>query len=141
MTNEEVRLSLNKFLKMYFNACREVYDEINFERITGTQFKYLKAIHKKQEITLTELAEMFHVSKPSMNEVITKFLSSNLVAKKPSENDKRSSYIYLTETGKLLATTNMLESQRAVKKILEKLSEEEVATLTSLFNQFGDETT
>lgn len=140
MDKEQVRLSLNRFLKMYFDACKEVYDEINFERITGTQFKYLKAIHRKKEITLTELADMFSVSKPSMNEVINKFLTSKLVAKRPSENDKRSSYIYLTETGEILATTNKLESQKAVEKIMKRLTKEEVDTMVSLFNQFGDET-
>jgi predicted RNase H-like nuclease len=38
---------MNIFLKLYFDSCKEVYNEINFERITGKQFKYLKAINEK----------------------------------------------------------------------------------------------
>jgi hypothetical protein len=34
MEKEEVRNALNKFLKMYFDACNEVYDEINFSCIS-----------------------------------------------------------------------------------------------------------
>ena len=139
MNKEDVRLSLNRFLKMYFDACREVYSEINFDRITKIQFKYLKAIKKLEKTTLTELSELFHISKPSINEVITKFEKSGLIQKVKSEQDKRITYISLTVIGNTLATTNMLESQRAVEKIIGKLDDEEVTDLVALFDKFGDE--
>jgi len=139
MKKEEIRISLNKFLKMYFNACREVYSEINFDQLTKIQFKYLKAIKKMDEPTLTKLSEKFNISKPSMNEVVTKFQKSGLILKEKSEIDKRISYIRLTEIGETLATTNMLESKRAVEKIIDKLGEEEVLYLKNIFDKFGDD--
>lgn len=137
MDKEELRLSLNKFLKMYFDACREVYSEINFDRITKIQFKYLKAIKNMEDATLTKLSDHFLISKPSMNEVLTKFEKSGLIYKEKSDTDKRISYVKLTEIGMTLATTNMLESQRAVEKILETLNTDEVVLLQQLFEQFG----
>ena len=139
MEKEELRLSLNRFLKMYFDACREVYSEINFDRITKIQFKYLKAIKTIEEPTLTKLSEHFNISKPSMNEVITKFEKSGLIVKEKSSIDKRISYLRLTDIGETLATTNMLESKRAVEKILETLSQEEIERLKGLFDRFGGE--
>jgi DNA-binding MarR family transcriptional regulator len=141
MNNEELRLSLNKFLRMYFDACKEVYSEINFDRITKIQFKYLKAIRELESTTLTELSERFNVSKPSMNEVIVKFEKSGLIKKVKSTTDKRITHITLTEVGHTLATTNLLESQRAVQKIVETLKQDEIQVLKDLFNKFGGERT
>ena len=137
MNNEELRISLNKFLKMYFDSCKEVYEEINASRITGRQFRYLIEIHKRNQVTLTELAEHFQISKPSMNEVINKFESTQIIKKKRSETDKRVSYISLTSIGVTLATSNELESKRAVEKIISKLSEKEILEVKNSFDKFG----
>jgi DNA-binding MarR family transcriptional regulator len=137
MEKENVRLSLNKFLKMYYAACNEVYEEINFNQIKGIRFKYLKEIFKRKEVTLTELANHFDISKPTVNEVINKFMDNGIVLKRKSVTDKRVSYIYLTEIGETLATTNMLESKRAVSKMFDKLSPKEIRQLTKIFDKFG----
>ena len=121
---------------MYFNACREVYKEINFDRITKIQFKYLKAIKNFEKTTLTELADKFNVSKPSMNEVIVKFEKSGLIHREKSNQDKRITVITLTDIGNTLATTNLLESQRAVQKMTETLTKEETIVLQKIFDRF-----
>lgn len=139
MNKEEIRLSLNKFLKMYYTSCYEVYEEISFDKITSKQFKYLKAIHSKGEVTLTELSNQLHISKPTMNEVINKFLDAGIVKKRKSNTDKRVSYISLTDIGVTLATTNILESQRAVENMMNKLSDSEIKDIVNLFDKFGDD--
>ena len=137
MKKEKIRLSLNKFLRMYFLSCKEVYEEINFGQITNTQFKYLKEIHLKKEVTLTQLANTFNVSKPTMNEFIHKFLDSGIVIKRKCVSDKRFSYISLTKFGETLATSNVFESKRAVEKIVKYLNKKEIEELVSLFDKFG----
>ena len=137
MNNEDLRISLNKFLKMYFDSCKEVYEEINASRITGRQFRYLIEIHKRKEVTLTELADHFQISKPSMNEVINKFENAKIIKKRRSETDKRVSYISLTSIGVTLATSNELESKRAVEKMINRLNEKEILEIKSSFDKFG----
>ncbi len=137
MNNEELRLSLNKFLKMYFDSCKEVYDEINASRITGRQFRYLREIHKRKEVTSTELANHFNISKPSINEIISKFEDAKIISKRKSETDKRVTYISLTNIGVKLATSNELESKRAVENIFKKLNEKEILNLKNCFDKFG----
>lgn len=139
MEKENIRLSLNRFLKMYYLSCREVYDEISFDKITSTQFKYLKSIHSSKEVTLTQLANTFCVSKPTMNEFIHKFLDSGIVKKRKSLEDKRVNYISLTDVGVTFATTNILESKRAVEKMIDKLDDDEINSIVSLFDKFGAE--
>ena len=137
MEKENIRLSLNKFLKMYYLSCREVYEEISFDRITSKQFKYLKDIHSKGEVTLTQLSSTFSVSKPTMNEFIHKFFDAGIVKKRKCVADKRVSYISLTDVGVTLATSNILESKRAVEKILDQLNDDEIKTIVNLFDKFG----
>ena len=137
MENEELRISFNKFLKMYFDSCKEVYKEINASRITGRQFRYLREIHKRKEATLTELADHFKISKPSMNELINKFEDTKIISKRRSKKDKRVTYIFLTDIGIKLATSNELESKRAVEKMFEKLNEKEILELKNSFDKFG----
>ena len=139
MNDEIIRLSLNKFLKMYFLSCNEIYDEISFDRITSKQFKYLKDIYLNGEVTLTQLATTFSVSKPTMNEFIHKFFDAGIVKKRKCTTDKRVIFISLTDVGEKLATTNILESQRAVEKMIEKLNKDEINSIVNLFNKFGDD--
>lgn len=139
MEKEELRNAFNKFLKMYFDACNEVYDEIHFDRIRGSRFKYLKEIHKRKQTTLTELADHFDLSKPTVNEVIQTFSKNGLIDKTKGTEDKRVHYISLTEMGQTLATTNTLESRRAVDKMFERLSNRELKQLSKIFNKFGEE--
>jgi DNA-binding MarR family transcriptional regulator len=139
MNKEQLRTNLNKFLKTYFDSCKEVYQEINFEKITSTQFKYLKEIYKREQVTTTELAEILQLSKPTITEFIQKFNASNIVKKTQSEEDKRVYYITLTEIGKTLATTNTLESIRMVENMEKRLTKEELETLSRIFSKFGEE--
>lgn len=139
MEREDVRKSFNKFLKMYFDACNEVYQEIHFDQIKGSRFKYLKEIHRRKETTLTELAEHFELSKPTVNEVINRFIENGFAKKRRSDDDKRVSYIYLTEMGTTLASTNMLESKRAVSKLFDVLSPKEMKQLVKIFDKFEGE--
>ncbi len=139
MEREDVRKAFNRFLKMYFNSSREVYEEINFKEITGRQFKYLKLIREKEKVTFSELAKLLNISKPTLTETINKFLDAKLVKKNKCETDQRVYYITLTKRGETLAMTNELESKKAVSKIYERLTEEEIALAVDLFNKMGDD--
>ncbi len=139
MDQEIVRKAFNRFLKMYFNSSKEVYEEINFKEITGKQFKYLKLIREHDQSTYSELAELFHISKPTLTETINKFLDAGLVKKTRCKKDQRVYYVSLTEKGEILAMTNELESKKAVAKIFDRLSEEEIKIVVGLFNKMGDD--
>jgi DNA-binding MarR family transcriptional regulator len=136
MDKETFRLSFNKMLKLYYDACKEIYQELdNIELLTDKQFKYLKMIDQKKEVTMGELAELFDLSKPTVTEMIKRFEDTNLINKRKCDLDGRVYYISLSDQGKLLANTNKLESARAVEKIFTLLNEEELKTLQTLFDK------
>ncbi|TVP94487.1 MAG: MarR family transcriptional regulator [Acholeplasmatales bacterium] len=139
MDQETVRKSFNVFLKMYFDSCKEIYAELdNREFITGRQFEYLRMIDKHHEVTMGELADLFQLSKPTVTEMAKKFEETGLIVRRRCKKDARVTYISLTEKGQTLAKTNVLESQRAVEKIFNRLTETEVRQLTELFNKFKE---
>ncbi len=140
MDKEVVRRALNRFLKMYFNSSKEVYEEINFKEVTSTQFKYLKIIREHDKATYSELADLFSISKPTLTETINRFLSAKLVKRTRSTSDQRVFYISLTKKGEILAMTNELESKKAVSKIFARLDEEEISKAVELFNKMGEDT-
>ncbi len=140
MDREVVRKAFNRFLKMYFNSSREVYEEINFKEITRTQFKYLKIIRENNKISFSELAEILNISKPTLTETINRFIKAKLVKKNRCKSDQRVYYISLTKKGETLAMTNELESKKAVSKIFARLNDEEIEMAVKLFNKMGDDT-
>ncbi len=137
MDKETMRTSFNAFLKMYFNSCREVYLELDLKELTDRQFKYLRAIEKNTTMTMSELADTFDLSKPTITEVVRRFEESGLIMKKRCSSDGRVTNITLTKRGKLLAKTNVLESDKALEKIYNRLDDAELNLLKKLFDKIG----
>ncbi len=139
MDREDMRLSLNAFLKMYFDSCREIYKELdNIELLTGKQFEHLRLIDKHGEITMGKLAELTGLSKPTVTEMIKRFEETALIEKRRCQADGRVFFIRLTDHGKTLANTNKLESERAVDKIFARLDDDDIAQLKRLFDKFKE---
>jgi DNA-binding MarR family transcriptional regulator len=71
------------------------------ERVTLKlgQFYYLHAVQERDQVTLTELAARFHVSKPSATAAVKKLIDLGYLEKQQSELDLRVFHIRLTEKG------------------------------------------
>ena len=135
MEKESFRQSFNAFLKLYFDSCKEVYEELDIEGMTDRQFKYLRVIDQKGSMTVSELAEMFKISRPTMTEVMHKFERAGFIHKKRCDDDGRVINITLTKRGSLIAKTNVLESDRAMDKIQSRLTPADIETLQKLFDK------
>lgn len=138
METEKVRLSINKFLKLYYDNCNLLYDEIGFDRISKKQFRYLKEIMKIEDCTASKLAAKTSLSKPTVTEIIKNFISLNLIQKRVDENDRRVAYIELTELGRMLASTNELESKRIAEVVMSKLDQDTLTTLVRILDELGE---
>lgn len=136
MANEDVRASFNRLLKLYFDSCKEVYEELGLEKkLSSKQFYYLKLISDNNEMTVSKFAQLSKLKKPTVTEIIKWFEALEMVQKRPCLKDKRKYFIELTEHGRLLAKTNELESRRITQKITAKLTDEQQQLLTSLMDQ------
>jgi DNA-binding MarR family transcriptional regulator len=112
-------------------SCKLI-DELNMSELTLRQIEYIKKIGKYDSITISGLAEILNLSKPSITEMVKKFIKLDCVYKKQCEEDGRVQYIYLTERGECIARFEDLEIKRLIAKIIESLDDGEINILISI---------
>ncbi len=135
MDHQVVRQSFNKLLRLYFDSCKEVYEELGLEKkLSSKQFLYLKLIHDHPEMTVSKFATLSELKKPTVTEIVNRFEQAGMIEKRLCKKDKRRYFIELTDHGRLLAKTNELESRRVTQKITAKLNEAQLQQLTTLLD-------
>lgn len=101
--------------------------------VTIHQFFYLQEIERNENITLTELAQILGVTKPSVTAAVTKLMKDGFVSRTRSSEDQRKYHLALTERGHQI----ILNKQRAYKKYVEQLelatTDEEQKILVNAF--------
>ena len=112
-------------------SCKLI-DELNMSELTLRQIEYIKKIGKYDSITISGLAEILNLSKPSITEMVKKFIKLDCVYKRQCQEDGRVQYIYLTERGECIAKFEDLEIKRLVTKMLESLDHSEIDVLISI---------
>ena len=76
---------------------------IGDEEITTDQFATLLYLRKHGRSTSSELSEHFCVGKSSITAIIARMFDKKLIARTPDEQDRRVTYLTLTEAGGRLA--------------------------------------
>ncbi len=115
-------------------AC-EISKECALSELTVKQIEYLKLIDRYGDVTFSKLAEVTQNSKPTITEMINRFLSLNCVFKEKSCDDGRVSYIHLTEQGRRIARHEEITVYRVVDRIMNSLSDSEIEMLITLFKK------
>ena len=110
----------------------ELIDELNMSELTLRQIEYIKKIGKYDSITISGLAEILNLSKPSITEMVKKFIKLDCVYKRQCPEDGRVQYIYLTQRGECIAKFEDLEVKRLVAKMLRSLDNGEIDILISI---------
>ena len=103
--------------------------------LTLRQIEYIKKIGKYEYITISQLAEILNFSKPSITEMVKKFVNLGCVYKCQCKKDGRVQYIYLTDRGRAIAEFEDLEIKRFADKIAESLDEDEINSLINLLKK------
>jgi DNA-binding MarR family transcriptional regulator len=104
-----------------------------FPDITINQYFYLQAVHRNENITLTELARIIGVSKPSATAAITRLISDGFVIRTRSTMDQRKFHLTLSVKGQAV----FMHKHRACRQFIERLelctTPEEQTILTRAF--------
>jgi DNA-binding MarR family transcriptional regulator len=90
-----------------------------FPDITITQYFYLQGVQRHENITLTELADLIGVSKPSANAAITKLISDGFIERTRSAVDQRKYHLGLTDKGRDV----FIQKQRAYREFIGRLEQ------------------
>lgn len=100
-----------------------------------TQLHYLHAIKERNNVTITELAELFGVQKSTVTVTVNKLLQSGFIEKLTSKDDLRVVYVSLTDQGKEIIELEDTGYRQFAASILAMLNKEEQATFTYLLNK------
>ena len=118
-----------KFLEKYYEISEGIEERLE---LSERDFYYLRIIFEAQKINLTEFSKISKVSKPAGTRIINKYLKKGYVIKEVSEEDKRFSYIQLSDELKNYLEKDQQIANRVYESFLSVLNKNERELLEKL---------
>ena len=112
-----------------------VFSECGLSDMTVRQIAYLKTIDEQGEITFSRLAEVTRNSKPTITEMINRFVRMECVYREPCPDDGRILYIRLTDKGKKIAQAEHLALRKMIELMVNSLDEHEMDLLIGILQK------
>lgn len=131
----ELFKAYQKLLKVEASLAKNEECGSQAQDMTLKQVYYLRIIDQKDKVTFSQLAEETCNSKPTITELISKFISMDCVYRERSAEDRRVYYIYLTPKGKLIARAQERTQIRFIDQIRDSLTDDELSQFITLLNK------
>ncbi|HSQ93317.1 MAG TPA: MarR family transcriptional regulator [Methanoregula sp.] len=129
-------LEVLEHLLMMKNQCScSIFSECGLSDMTVKQIAYLKVINEQGDITFSRLAEITKNSKPTITEMVNKFVRMDCVYREPSRDDGRILYIRLTDKGKKIARAEEDALRRVIERMIDSLDEHELDLLIGILEK------
>jgi len=130
---EEFLLEVFENLIRKKNDCScTIFSECGLSDMTVRQIAYLKTIDEQEEITFSRLAEITRNSKPTITEMINKFVRMECVYRERCPDDGRILYIRLTDKGKKIAQAEHFALRRMIEQMVNSLDEDDLDLLIGI---------
>ncbi|MDD3677925.1 MAG: MarR family transcriptional regulator [Dehalococcoidales bacterium] len=102
--------------------------------VTITQLKSLIYIYNKGKASFKDLAGALNVSPPVVTGIVDRLSSQHIIKRIDNTGDRRIQWLTITEKGKQLLSDIRQDSSDEMVKMLEVLSEEDIAALVQGFS-------
>ena len=133
---EEHLLEVFENLYRMRNECScTIFSECGLSDMTVKQIAYLKLIDEHGDVTFSRLAEITKNSKPTITEMINKFVRMECVYRQSSPHDGRILYIRLTEKGQKIAKADQAALRRVIERMVHSLDEHEQELLVEILGK------
>jgi DNA-binding MarR family transcriptional regulator len=113
----------------------EILSGCGLSYITVKQIGYLRAIDGHEEVTFSKLAKITKNSKPTITEMINKFVKFECVYREKCPDDGRVIYIRLTEKGQMIARSEENSLMKVIEKMVDLFDEREIGTLIEILEK------
>jgi len=124
----------NLFRARHECSCN-IFSECGLSELTVRQIAYLKTIDEQGDVTFTRLAEISGNSKPTITEMINKFVRMECVYRERCPDDGRILYIRLTDKGRQIANAEQAALHRVITRMMETLDENEQELLVEILQK------
>jgi DNA-binding MarR family transcriptional regulator len=96
---EHLFIVFENLIKIKSECSCKIFSECGLSDITLKQIGYLKTIDEHGEVTFSKLAQITKNSKPTITEMVNKFVRMECVYREKCPDDGRIFYIRLTRKG------------------------------------------
>jgi DNA-binding MarR family transcriptional regulator len=136
MDNEEHLFEVFENLIRIRNECScTILSECGLSDMTIKQIAYLKVIDEHGDVTFSRLAEITRNSKPTITEMINKFVRMECVYRERCPHDGRILYIRLTDKGQKIAKAEHHAMRRVIERMINSLDEHERDLLVEILQK------
>ena len=119
------------------NAYQAAKKKLKPFEITPVQFAVLHVLWQRDGQLSSELGERIQLDSATMTGLLDRMEKRNLVQRRPSDDDRRKSHIFLTEKGRELQFVPADLMVEANGELLSDFSEEEVQLLKRMLTKIG----
>jgi len=140
--NHDDYLELLRYSHIFASVVREILEEkllreVSPDRLTLSQFHLLKLIALNGRHQVGQIAEFLGVSPPAATKNIDKLERLGLVARSPSEGDRRATLLASSPKGRKLVEKYEALKEERLGPILDAFSAEELGQLAHLMERFS----
>jgi DNA-binding MarR family transcriptional regulator len=133
---EHLFIVFENLLKIKSECSYKIFSECGLSSdITVKQVGYLKTIDECGEVTFSRLAKITNNSKPTITEMINKFVKMECVFREKSSDDGRVVYIRLTEKGQTIARAEENALIKVIEKMVDLLDDREIDMLIRILEK------
>ena len=132
---EHLFIVFENLVKIKSECSCEIFSGCGLSDITVKQIEYLKVIDEYEEVTFSKLAKITRNSKPTITEMINKFVKMECVYREKSSDDGRVNYIHLTEKGQMIARAEQRALMKLIEKVADSLDDDEMDTLIKILQK------
>lgn len=132
---EQLFEELARLSRMRDECSHGILSECGLSEMTVRQITYLRTIDEHGDVTFTRLAEITNTSKPTVTEMVNRFVRMDCACRDPCPDDGRISYIRLTEKGKQIAGAEEAALRRLIERMAETLDDDELDLLVGILRK------
>ena len=125
----------DNLMKIKGKCSCEILSGCGLSYITVKQIGYLRAIDGHEEVTFSKLAKITKNSKPTITEMINKFVKFECVYREKCPDDGRVIYIRLTEKGQMIARSEENSLMKVIEKMVDLFDEREIGSLIEILEK------
>lgn len=131
--------TLEKLIDILLNKAEQLEErmkeESNLKNLTTRQLTCIECIHTLKNPTLSELAEVLHITKPSASVMLERLEEHSFVRRVRSDIDRRSAHVHLTTKGDQAAQLHRHMHERFAQHLAGNLTSSEKDILVVLLNK------
>ena len=134
---EEFLRTASRFGKMRYDVLFHDMSKREFEMLTVI-YRYMEENAEEKGIYVSKLANMLRVTSPAVSRMIGILEEKGYIGRDVDKEDRRNTYVYLTDAGRRIRKVTEDTMQELMKKVVVRMGNEDMQELILLWNRLAD---